>query len=74
MKDDNTSYIKYMKVSNYDLVSRIQTQENYDKQNITFIKHYARFCLSRFHVNILLDNDIRRQLTHDFFSSCITHN
>jgi hypothetical protein len=53
IKDDiRTSYIKFLKVSNYDWKERIQTQPHYKKMG-NFIKHYARFCLSRYHVEKL---------------------
>jgi hypothetical protein len=54
----NTSYIKFMNISNYDKKERIMTQKNYKKYN--FKKHYARCCLSRFHTKLLLDKK------HDF--------
>ncbi len=50
--DLDRSYVKYMKISKYDLHERIQVNEGYGKYK--FIKHYARFCLSRYHVNKLL--------------------
>ena len=53
-KNVKTSYIKYMKIKNYDLNERIKKQKGYEK--IKFIKHYARFCLSRHHVKKLLSN------------------
>jgi hypothetical protein len=52
-KDDiKCSYIKFMDISNYDYKERIKKNEGYNK--FKFVKHYARFCLSRFHVNKLL--------------------
>lgn len=54
LQKDNikTSYIKFMKIKKYDYEERIKTQKNYKK--IKFYKHLARFCLSRYHVQILL--------------------
>lgn len=49
----DTSYIKFMKISGYDMDARIKVNVGYDKYN--FVKHYARFCLSRHHTNILLN-------------------
>jgi hypothetical protein len=54
LKDEKTSFIKYMKIKKYDWSDRIKNQENWNKLGIKFVKHYARFCLSRFHVKILL--------------------
>lgn len=47
-----TSYIKFMKIKNYDYSARIRNQEGYKKYK--FYKHYARYCLSRHHVKKLL--------------------
>lgn len=53
--DEKTSYIKFMNISNYDRNERINIHKNksYFKK-VNFIKHYARFCLSRYHVEKLL--------------------
>ena len=51
--DRRSSFIRFSPVTRYDLVSRIQTQPNYKKMG-KFVKHYARFCLSRYHVQKLL--------------------
>jgi hypothetical protein len=52
-ENENISYIKlWNKITNYDLDVRIKTQNNYENYN--FIKHYARFCLSRQHTELLL--------------------
>jgi FkbM family methyltransferase len=50
------SHIKNMNITTYDWETRIKTQKNHDKLNITWRKHYARFCLARKHVTILLNN------------------
>jgi hypothetical protein len=53
LKDDiRTSYIKFLPISRYDFTERIQTQNEYQKYG-KFVKHYARFCLSRYHVEKL---------------------
>ena len=51
--DIRTSFVKFQPVTNYDLKSRIQTQPNYNIFK-SYVKHYARFCLSRYHVNKIL--------------------
>ncbi len=50
--DIKTSYVKFMKITSYDMGQRIQTNAGY--KNYNFIKHYARFCLSRYHVEKIL--------------------
>lgn len=50
-----TSYIKFMEIKDYDLEQRIKVNAGYTKYN--FHKHYARFCLSRYHVKKLLEMD-----------------
>ena len=67
MKDEKTSFIKYMKVKKYDWNDRIKNQENWNKLSIKFVKHYARFCLSQYHVNILMD--VKNKKTWEFFST-----
>ena len=64
LKSDNikTSYIKKLKISKYDREERIKTQKNYER--INFIKHLARFCLSRYHVQLLLN---KKEEELDFF-------
>lgn len=56
MSNIKTSYVKFMKPSVYDRHARIETQEHYKKYD-PFIKHYARMCLSRYHVEKLLKRD-----------------
>lgn len=51
----NTSYIKYFTISKYDQKERIEVNPSYQKYN--FVKHYARFCLSRYHVEKLLSDE-----------------
>ena len=48
-----TSYIKFMKIKDYDMEQRIKVNIGYNKYN--WHKHYARFCLSRYHVEKLLN-------------------
>ena len=50
--DIKTSYIKFMKIKDYDLNQRIKVNAGHQKYN--WHKHYARFCLSRYHVEKLL--------------------
>ena len=53
--DERTSYVKFMRLSQYDRQARIETQPNF--QSIpSFQKHYARMCLSRYHVAKLLQS------------------
>jgi len=49
--NDPKSWIKLMKISHYDQEARLKIKGN-------FIKHYARFCLNRDHVKILLSKDL----------------
>jgi hypothetical protein len=51
--DIRTSFVKFLPVTRYDMISRIQNQPNY-KMFKSYVKHYARFCLSRYHVGKLL--------------------
>ena len=73
---DDKSWIKIMKISNYDhnerivkFIKSINTEYIYNKIFIpdlkSFIKHYARFCLNRKHVHKLLIKDHENKL--DFF-------
>jgi len=57
-----TSYVKFMKPSKYDIEDRIKTQPGYERYE-PFIKHYARMCLSRYHVAKLLNESF------DFFNN-----
>lgn len=70
--NDNLSWIKTMKISNYDknerILNFIKTIKNTDilipKIN-SFIKHYARFCLTRKHIKKILKASINGNM--DFF-------
>jgi hypothetical protein len=55
-KDDyRTSYVHFMRVSPYDISARIKTQRGYERFG-DFTKHYARFCLSRYHIEKLVNS------------------
>jgi hypothetical protein len=57
-KDIRTSFIRFWKVSSYDIGARLGNNKRFDDiygRRITFIKHYARFCLSRYHALKLLN-------------------
>jgi len=73
--DERTSYVKFMRLSQYDREARIESQPRF--QSIpSFQKHYARMCLSRYHVNKLLksphlDFFHRMHVGDEFFLSSI---
>lgn len=73
--DERTSYVKFMRISQYDRQVRIESQPHY--QDIPFFqKHYARMCLSRYHVNKLLNSPYlkffhRMHVGDEFFLSSI---
>jgi hypothetical protein len=75
LDDERTSYVKFMRLSQYDRKERIETQPHY--QAIPFFqKHYARMCLSRYHVNKLLQSPYleffhRMHVGDEFFLSSI---
>lgn len=51
--DIKTSYIRFWEVTPYDVRERLQNQDRYSymiEKFGGFTKHYARFCLSRYHV------------------------
>jgi hypothetical protein len=50
---DERSWIKNMKLSSYNYKSRLNTQKTQPRPK-HFIKNYARFCLNRSHVKLLL--------------------
>jgi hypothetical protein len=52
MKNKHESFIKFLKISNYDYKVRISNEIKDKFKNL--IKHYARMCLSRYHVKKLL--------------------
>jgi hypothetical protein len=61
---DNRSWVKRMNISNYDYGSRIMTQKTlpFPKH---LIKHYARFCLTRIHVKVLLSKSHELEFFHN---------
>lgn len=61
LEDVRTSYVRFMEPSRYDIEERIETQVGYEMY-APFIKHYARMCLSRYHVTKLLEKSF------DFFN------
>nr|QFG73644.1 MAG: core-2/I-branching enzyme [Megaviridae environmental sample] len=70
-----TSFIKQMRVSKYDFNERIKTQSNYHKIK-HFTKHYARFCLSQYHVKKLLNHPQleffhKMHVGDEFFLTCL---
>jgi hypothetical protein len=66
--NDPKSWIKIMKISKYDQEARLKVKGN-------FIKHYARFCLCREHVKILLSKNLnffhKMQVGDEFFLSAL---
>lgn len=61
IEDVRTSYVRFMEPSDYDIEERIETRVGYEIYE-PFIKHYARMCLSRYHVTKLLEKPF------DFFN------
>jgi hypothetical protein len=57
--DYRNSYVHFLRTSRYDQEQRIKTQSNY-KQFGKFTKHYARMCLSRYHVEKILSQSASR--------------
>jgi hypothetical protein len=62
--NDSSSWIKFLKIKNYNWKERINKQSNKNKPK-HFIKHLARFCLNRNHVGELLQKSKEKQL--EFF-------
>lgn len=64
LMSDNRSWVKRMNISNYDYSSRIMIQKTlpFPKH---FMKHYARFCLNRDHVKILLSKSDELEFFHN---------
>jgi len=61
---DKRSWIKFLKIKNYNWKERINKQPIKNKPK-HFIKHLARFCLNREHVGELLEKSKEKQL--EFF-------
>jgi hypothetical protein len=56
--DIRTSFIRFWNIKRYDIEVRLKNQtffRNINGNEIPFIKHYARFCLSRYHSLKLLN-------------------
>jgi hypothetical protein len=62
-----TSYVKLMPISGYDRAERIETQKG--NESYTFIKHYARMCLSRVDVEKLVANTLKARKMRAFFNA-----
>jgi len=62
--NDPRSWIKKMNISKYNMLARIQTQKTEPKP-AQFLKNYARFCLNRDHVRLLIEKEKKGQL--EFF-------
>ena len=71
--DIRNSFVKFMRISKYDREQRIETQPGFEKYDFT--KHYARMCLSRYHVSKLLKESFdffnRMHVGDEFFLSMI---
>lgn len=72
-----TSFIKIMKISNYDYNVRLSNDIKKKFKN-HLIKHYARMCLTRNHINKLIENKSKVKIFSkmhvgdEFFLSSIT--
>jgi hypothetical protein len=60
------SYVKLMPISGYDRKERIETQKGHE--SISFIKHYARMCLSRADAEKVMENSLRGRKMRAFFN------
>jgi len=66
--NDPNSWIKKMKISKYNLNSRIAPAKKASKHKLIpsyFLKNYARFCLNRTHVEMLLKKNEELQFFHN---------
>jgi hypothetical protein len=61
--NDPRSWIKTMKISKYNYEARINPQKTTPKPKY-FLKNYARFCLNRIHVNLLLSKSRELEFFH----------
>lgn len=72
--NDSRSWIKSMPIKAYDYKARINIQETKPKPKV-FLKNYARFCLNREHVKILLSSDLnffhKMHVGDEFFLSVL---
>ena len=62
--NDPRSWIKKMDIKKYNWLARIQTQKTTPRPT-HFLKNYARFCLNRDHVKLLIEKENRGEL--EFF-------
>ena len=65
---DPRSWIKKMNISKYNLQSRLEPEKIKSKHKIIpkfFIKNYARFCLNRTHVQLLLQKTEELKFFHN---------
>jgi hypothetical protein len=74
-EDERTSYVRFMRLSQYDRQARVETQPNFQAIP-SFQKHYARMCLSRYHVAKVLESPHleffhRMHVGDEFFLSSI---
>jgi len=71
--DSKTSYVNFKRVGPYDLNVRLKNRPNTIKR---YVKHDARFCLSRFHAEKLLNSNLKyfinTQVGDEFFLSVLT--
>ena len=72
--NDSRSWIKSMPIKSYNYKARIDIQETKPKPKV-FLKNYARFCLNREHVNILLSFNLeffhKMHVGNEFFLSVL---
>lgn len=57
-QDKRNSFIRFWRLKEYDINVRLNGNKYFKNiygENITFVKHYARFCLSRYHALKLLN-------------------
>lgn len=78
IKNKKESFIKIMPISNYDYNERITDDIKKMIEKHKLIKHYARMCLSRYHIKKILHNldkiklFIKMHVGDEFFLSSIT--
>lgn len=72
--NDSRSWIKSMPIKAYDYKARINIQETKPKPKV-FLKNYARFCLNREHVKILISSELnffhKMHVGDEFFLSVL---
>jgi predicted DNA binding CopG/RHH family protein len=81
MNEKKQSFIKFTKISKYDYSARLN--DNIKKKCSNLIKHYARMCLSRYHVKQLFISENKQKIKlftkmhvgdEFFLSSILTNN